>query len=858
MITQNNLMRPGTGRGFTAKEAFEAIARAIDAHVEIPHRRDLVGAVRLMEFSTEEAPQFMHELEMHVDTGEGRWLRWVGDALPEGYARAFGEIAQGLLVAQVLDDSEGEDDPKPFKRTSLFRSDVPKSRVPDGADIRALGWRNIPSLATEYKVPRNEILGDMEDVVSDVLRELGMTMSPGMEFIFDDGVVWFRHANCGWVQTTYRDGVAPVTVMPGRDGGMEEIPMPDSKSGPCLYSRRVRATIDDGYALAAKAGEVQAEWVGGKLPYLRNLMLMPASSYLRFMGREFYLLLGRGKEGKSLYCQALSKHLRGQGFLGHVDDLFDSSGMAAENQNVKLATHSYAFFDDVSWENAKKLIPKLKTASARNLPGAPRLQGENALPLEENRSVLVLSSNYDIPSKFVDDALTDRVARVVLKNRMTHYRRIAPMIARYGFWPFMLASALCWCQWQGRHVTGYAWVNPASLTDEQRNIIAQVLEFGYTDPSTAKPFCGWAAMGLVQSTASTAGVKGHVYRPSSKPEKRAIWDSLVEAYEEEQADRAEEEALYEKAVAEAARFAPEPEPDELTALELIERDFGAVETQLGAMGWTGNVFPLRGQGDNAKAPAVALEPMLRTPATHVTDHCEHDEPMRGFAPAPGFMVLDLDIPKGADEGKPDGYGVLRTLGVGIGDPALVVRTGSGGYHLYYRIPDGADIPQIAHKGASAPLPGLPAYEGGVPIDTRVGGRGFVVMPGSSMPDGHKWQVVWEGDIDGDHVLPSGLLDLIQRLAHPKAEPMPRPDHPSAPVDGSYVPHMNTTPVAEGARNDTMSRHVWGWLERSRERGMSDAQRDYGLDQIRERFRASGLPDKEIEDCIRRTGTKLGL
>lgn len=303
---------------------------------------------------------------------------------------------------------------------------------------------------------------------------------------------------------------------------------------------------------------------------------------------------------------------------------------------------------------------------------------------------------------------------------------------------------------------------------------------------------------------------------------------------------------------------PELAPDELTALEPRGRDFGAVETQLGAMGWTGNVFPLRGQGDNAKAPAVALEPMLKTPATHVADHCGHDEPMRGFAPAPGFMVLDLDIPKGADEGKPDGYGVLRASGVGIGDPALVVRTGSGGYHLYYRIPDGVDIPQIAHKGASAPLPGLPAYEGGVPIDTRVGGRGFVVMPGSSMPDGRKWQVVREGAIDGDHVLPSGLQDLIQRLAHPKAEPMPRPDHPSTPVDGEYVPHMNTTPVAEGARNDTMSHHVWGWLNRSKERGMSDAQRNYGLDQIRERFRESGLPDKEIEACISHSMRKLGL
>lgn len=323
--------------------------------------------------------------------------------------------------------------------------------------------------------------------------------------------------------------------------------------------------------------------------------------------------------------------------------------------------------------------------------------------------------------------------------------------------------------------------------------------------------------------------------------------------------------IRERDVALAAKPDPESKPEsdvpgDLTALKPLDRNFGAVETQLGAVCWTGNVFPLRGQGPEPKAPAVALEPMLKTPVSFVVDHCKQDEPMRGFAPAPGFMVLDLDIPKGKDEGKPDGYGVLRALDISIGDPAMVVRTGSGGYHLYYRIPDGVDIPQIAHKGASDPLPGLPAYEGGVPIDTRVGGRGFVVMPSSVSSDGRRWQVVHEGSIEGDHTLPGGVLDLLRRLARPKAEagPKRRPNRPSAPVDGAYVPHMDMAPVSEGSRNDTMKDQVWGWMNRSKERGMSEAQRDYGLDRIRERFRESGLPDKETEDCIRRTRGKLGL
>lgn len=837
----------------------KAISRAVDAHVEMPNRDAIVSAVDFMGFSHEKMPQFAQNIEMYADTGEGRFAHWIGDKLPKGYARMFAEIAQGLLVAQVLDHHEGEDDPKPIRHTTLYRMDVPRSRIPDDTDLSALGWRVVPDVAAEYGVPRTDFLEDMPDIAADVLRELGMTMSDGMEFIFDDGSIWFRHTDYGWTQTVYRDGADPVTTTsPDPAEKSKIVSMPDAKHGPCLYSRRVHSTIDDAYSLACKAMELEAKWVGGVQPYLRNLLLMPASPYLRYGGREFYLLLGSGKEGKSRFCTSLSKHLREQAFLGQIDTLCEN-GLSAENQNVQLATHACVIFDDVTWEKGAKLVPKLKTMASGLLPGPARMQGRNKLPLEENRSRMILSANHDMPRSMIDEAMTDRVMRVVFRDKLVHHECIEPMIGKYGFWPFMLASAMAWCVYQGEHAPGYAWANPDDLTDEQCDIIKQVLDSGHTEPGTPKPSCGWAAMGLVQTTCSGPNRSEHVYRPSSKAERRSVWESLVAAYRRKLKDQAEEEALYTATLPE-----PKSEPDalgDLTALKPLDRNFGAVETQLGAMRWTGHVFPLRGREPEPKAPAVkSLTKMLKTPVGFVVDHCKQGEPMRGFAPAPGFMVLDLDIPKGKDEGKPDGYGVLRALDIGIGDPAMVVRTGSGGYHLYYRIPDGVDIPQIAHRGASDPLPGLPAYEGGVPIDTRVGGRGFVVMPGSSMPDGRSWQVVHEGSIKGDHTLPGGVLDLLRRLARPKAEagPKQRPNRPSAAVDGAYVPHMDMTPVAEGSRNDTMKDQVWGWLERSRERGMSEAQRDYGLDRIRERFSASGLPDKEIEDCIRRTRGKLGL
>lgn len=119
------------------------------------------------------------------------------------------------------------------------------------------------------------------------------------------------------------------------------------------------------------------------------------------------------------------------------------------------------------------------------------------------------------------------------------------------------------------------------------------------------------------------------------------------------------------------RHAPEPELDGPTAQNALTPaglrafkprniPFGDLETMLGAMRWKGNVFSLRGgTGHDAKAPKGDLKPMLETFEDFVVDHCQANEPMRGLAPAPGLMVLDLDIPKGADEGKPDGLAVLE-------------------------------------------------------------------------------------------------------------------------------------------------------------------------------------------------------
>lgn len=603
----------------------------------------------------------------------------------------------------------------------------------------------------------------------------------------------------------------------------------------------------------------------------RMLCRVAAAPLMRDHLQYIYDLLGEGGNGKGHFLNAL---LDLYGGLGSEFSLADFAGIgkvsstAYEQAGIPLTNHLLAVDTDAP-DPGLGNQERLKKATTGE--GVASRQLGRDMVLVPTTAVIVIASNR-----------TPSIASDPSQNRRWRYVNLDKTGKPVDRWydalhceNLALELFMAGCSEWAHDPVG---VNPApalvhDLDDWGTELMARLIEVGDPDPELGfdpDAYLPSSCVTVPESTRDKAAQLGMLGLAS-----RTRRDVLRLAGDEARVCRCfviDRPELFAKFVATVppepkdppaepdADPAPalEPTPDELTGLKPIARTFGGVETQLGAMCWTGNVFPLRGRGDDAKAPAVALEPMLKTPVGFVFDRCEHDEPMRGFAPAPGFMVLDLDIPKDADEGKPDGYGVLRTLGIGIGDPALVVRTGSGGYHLYYRIPDGVDIPQFAHK--SIPLPGLPDYEAGVPIDTRVGGVGFVVMPGSSMPDGRSWQVVREGDIKVDHVLPADLLDLIRQLAHPSPKPAerPRPRHPAAPVDGAYVPHMNTTPVAEGARNDTMSRHVWGWLKRAREHGMSDAQRDYGLDRIRERFRASGLPDKEIEDCISHSMKKLGF
>lgn len=71
---------------------------------------------------------------------------------------------------------------------------------------------------------------------------------------------------------------------------------------------------------------------------------------------------------------------------------------------------------------------------------------------DESRSRMIPGANHDMPRSMIDEAMTDRIMRVVFRDKLVHQREHAP---------------------------GYAWANPDDPTDERCGVIEQVPDGGH-------------------------------------------------------------------------------------------------------------------------------------------------------------------------------------------------------------------------------------------------------------------------------------------------------------------------------------------------------------------------------------------
>ncbi|MGW2832094.1 bifunctional DNA primase/polymerase [Streptomyces sp. NPDC001286] len=192
-----------------------------------------------------------------------------------------------------------------------------------------------------------------------------------------------------------------------------------------------------------------------------------------------------------------------------------------------------------------------------------------------------------------------------------------------------------------------------------------------------------------------------------------------------------------------------------------------------------HVFPLI-PGD--KRPAVRdWESRATTDRERITRCWTHAPYNIGIATGPsGLVVVDLDVPKGPDDTPPaewthpdihDGVGVLFALRERHGDDgplvvcrphhgvrellpaAHIVKTPSGGTHMYYAAPDGEELRNTAGKL-------------GWKVDTRAVG-GYVVGAGSIV-NGQPYTTVYDAPVTP---LPAWLTALLRPASLPPQRPV---------------------------------------------------------------------------------------
>ncbi|WP_328447427.1 bifunctional DNA primase/polymerase [Amycolatopsis sp. NBC_00438] len=177
----------------------------------------------------------------------------------------------------------------------------------------------------------------------------------------------------------------------------------------------------------------------------------------------------------------------------------------------------------------------------------------------------------------------------------------------------------------------------------------------------------------------------------------------------------------------------------------------------------------------------------------------------GVATGPsGLCVLDLDTLKPGEAvperwaaaGARSGEDVLAVVAAEAGHElpgdTLIVRTPSGGLHLYYRVPGDTTLRNTSGERGQ----GL-----GWKVDTRAWG-GYVVGPGTTTPTG-RYAFLWDGEMAD---LPGWLVDRLTPAPLPAAPVVPiRPagDRRSRYLDAAVRAEAGKVADASTSRNATL-------------------------------------------------------
>lgn len=579
-----------------------------------------------------------------------------------------------------------------------------------------------------------------------------------------------------------------------------------------------------------------------------NMLRMFATPWLEPFKQLSFVLSGHGGDGKTLLMvnavQSVLGDRKSYPAFSAARYCEKGFGLASESMNDAMAGMAFAY-DDESAEVTEAMLPALRSLSTGATVNA-RVVGGKYYSMTPTATIVILTNMPFADSSEPSDKR--RFVKVEMHRSdgrsFDEYHAIELFIREH---PAALYAASCRL-WEQGDEPELVNLSPArAISDEMYWIITEILtneeKYGQLIASRDayrdefhKPITGdvMSLLGLANGITKVWGGQKRVVRVQD--------ESRFDVYR--QAVKAEE-------VDDGSPVVPEPPlPLELDSqlppsLFGFECDYVPANADKSAFNW--KKLALDPNVDTSQVPAGAKA--------------------YAVVPAPGFMVIDMDMSKTSGD---DGWTVLNRSVGRYGSEAFpstyLVRTPSGGLHAYYRLPEALHgrVKNAVHLKTGE-------YPDGIPVDLRVERKGYVIGAGSTVNEGD-YRVC---DLPGDDGIPEASAQIcrwlesigsIENTTPGLSASVPRRQPPSAAgTTGLDIDRVmadeppvrrrsgrpDMTPVPEGQRNQTL--HDWAY---GRAVNHPDNLRQIEAD-LYERGQASGLKDGELATIWKSITRQLG-
>lgn len=665
-----------------------------------------------------------------------------------------------------------------------------------GDNERLQTWHAISNIADEYHVPRQESNPVWDALMRAECRKLDTRVQHGVKF--ND-----RAYITPWLD--FPKGNAPLLKID-----------PDKPAFHDPFELVVDQEWDK--TLVGEAVRFLRQITDGPNS-LRNLLLMPATPFCEPYKHLSYVLAGEGGNGKGTLFSAFMESFPKMATSIDVERLVGggkSSSTLMEQEPAKLMRQMWAFDEDAESLTAQQ-TPRLKKLSTGDTLTARKL-GQDMVQFNP-RATLCVATNLEFVTT-LDASMRRRFVFVRMRDGQDpdDLEDLREFINENGAIPFLMASCEYWWK-EGEHGKRDVQIGmPEQISEYEQWLVDRIVRTGFAE-SDGYPHTKWdarnanAKLGL--RTARRGGRFGVVV--DSEDRFRPYREYVRSLILGEQTNVTPPPAPMDGQ--EAA-----PRPDQRG----FECDYTPARADKSAIGWKKLV---------ADPDADTMLP-------------PKDAKAFTCVPRPGYAVLDFDMNK-SQPGGLDGWTAF-SLEVGdygsMGFPfTYVVRTPSGGAHAYYKLPEGVHLKDAVKAG-------------GIPVDIRSEGRGYVIAPGSRTNAG-RYEVADEHEVA---VMPRLMVDWLASQGQVEGvEPTeaPRPASPAPAPGAQHGPSRRIDPFAgmfskptpgrtpgqpkppvltEGSRNSTLSADTYGRLlhyPQDRER-IHDNMLQWG--------RQSGLRDSELE------------